>query len=228
MDQTSSTVPDTTVDTTGLTYTSGAWPTASGTSTSGPSMAAGNGGTTGTYTVKIDTTGPTAISGLASSTHPSQTNWYSNNTPAFSWSASTDAGSGMAGYSYVMDQSAGTVPDTTVETTGLTYTSTARADGVWYFHVRAVDSRRQRRRHQHLHGQYRHQRRRRWEGDNAPAVWQPSGTTVTVAATDNASGVAGVQYRKGTSGSWLSATMIDSTHAPDSPSLLLPITQTTA
>ena len=50
----------------------------------------GTASATGTCTVKIDTTAPSAISGLTSSTHPSQTTWYGNNTPAFSWSASTD------------------------------------------------------------------------------------------------------------------------------------------
>ena len=106
LDQSAGTTPDTTVDTTGTNYTSSAL--ADGTWYFHITAVdnAGNAGTTSTYAVKIDTTAPSAISGLASSTHPSQTTWYSNNTPAFSWGTSTDAGSGVAGYSYVLDQSA--------------------------------------------------------------------------------------------------------------------------
>ncbi len=101
---------------------------------------AGSGGLTATYTINIDTTPPSAISGLASSTDPSQSSWYANATPAFSWNAATDATSGLAGYSYVLDQSAGTVPAATVNTTATSYTSAALADGTWYFHVRAIDN----------------------------------------------------------------------------------------
>jgi hypothetical protein len=93
-----------------------------------------------TCTVKIDSTAPSAISGLASTTHLVQSTWYANNTPALGWSAASDTLSGLAGYSYVVDQSAATVPDTSIETTGLSYVSGARADGVWYFHIRAVDA----------------------------------------------------------------------------------------
>ena len=103
--------------------------------------ALGAGGATSQRTVKIDTTAPGAISDLASSTHPVQTTWYANNLPAFSWSAATDASSGVAGYSYVLDQVSGTTPDLTSEGAGLSkaYT-TPVADGVWYFHVRAIDN----------------------------------------------------------------------------------------
>ncbi len=90
--------------------------------------------------MNIDTTPPSAISGLASATDPSQSSWYANATPAFSWNAATDATSGLAGYSYVLDQSAGTVPAATVNTTATSYTSAALADGTWYFHVRAIDN----------------------------------------------------------------------------------------
>ena len=62
--------------------------------------------------------------------------------PPSRWSAASDAApsSVVAGYSYVLDQAADTTPDNSVEATGTSYTSGARADGIWYFHVRAVDT----------------------------------------------------------------------------------------
>ena len=89
--------------------------------------------------MNIDSAAPSAISGLASSTHPTQTAWYANNTPAFSWSAASDATSGLAGYSYVLDQTSGTIPSTTVNTTATAVSFPSHADGTWYFHLRAVD-----------------------------------------------------------------------------------------
>jgi len=52
---------------------------------------------------------PGDVTGLASSTHPSETTWYSNSDPSFSW----DPMLGIVGYSYEFDQTAGTVPDPT-------------------------------------------------------------------------------------------------------------------
>jgi len=84
----------------------------------------------------IDTTAPT-ISTLTSSTHPSESTWYSNDDPAFSWSASDT--SGITGYSYILDQTASTTPDNTSEGTGTTTSYTDKANGTWYFHIRAKD-----------------------------------------------------------------------------------------
>lgn len=66
--------------------------------------------------------------------------WSSDNTVYVSWSGASDSGgSGLWGYSYVWDNAGGTVPDATIETTGTSMTSSALADGTWYFHVRSVD-----------------------------------------------------------------------------------------
>ena len=60
----------------------------------------------------------------------------------FEWSPSTDPvpGSGMAGYSYVLDAIPNTIPDPTpnlgLETSGTFYVP---YDGGYYFHIRAVD-----------------------------------------------------------------------------------------
>jgi len=140
IDHATDTVPDTAVDTSGTTASfsgkaDGVWyfhvRTVDG---------AGNGGATSTRIVRIDTGPPEAITGLASSTHPVESSWYADSDPAFSWEAGTDDGSGVAGYSYVLDHSSGTVPDMSTETAGTTTSFAGKADGVWYFHVRAVDN----------------------------------------------------------------------------------------
>ena len=91
----------------------------------------------------VATTSPT-VDSLTSSTHPIQTNWYSNNLPSFSWTGSGGS-SGLAGYYYLLDQTA-TQTNTYVQTNGTlttdtsyTYT-TAKADGIWYFHLIAKDN----------------------------------------------------------------------------------------
>ena len=86
------------------------------------------------YRVRIDDTAA-AAPGVSSSTHPEQSAWYAADDVTLSWSASDT--SGIDGYSWVLDQVSGTVPDTTSEGTSTTVDYTDLADGVWYFHVRA-------------------------------------------------------------------------------------------
>ncbi len=103
---------------------------------------AGNWGATKHYTLRIDDVAPTTPV-ISSSTHPSQTTWYADNDPSFTWTASSDPLSGVAGYSYVIDQVSNTTPDTTIDTTGTSksYTDVGNGgSGVFYFHVRAKDN----------------------------------------------------------------------------------------
>ena len=90
--------------------------------------------------VRIDGSSPSAIPLLTSPTHPVQWNGYVNDSPSFVWSAATDVISGVAGYSFVLDQVADTTPDTTVEELGTNAAFVGKAAGTWYFHVRAVDN----------------------------------------------------------------------------------------
>jgi len=63
--------------------------------------------------------------------------WSSDNTIYITWSGSSDAHSGIHGYSFVWDTSTTTIPDTTVDTTGTSTASSALPSGnSWYFHVR--------------------------------------------------------------------------------------------
>lgn len=109
--------------------------TSGGTYTVTPATTGGNtGGNTSSSTTA--TTYGTPSPTISSATHPDQNAWYKNNSPAFSWNKA----GGITGFSYVFDQSAGTTPNTTVDTsdTGISFQN--QADGVWYLHIRANGS----------------------------------------------------------------------------------------
>ena len=80
---------------------------------------------------------PTAV--ISSLTHPNQEFWYSNNAPVFQWETLSVL-SGIAGYSYVLDNSPTALPDENIETTGNSISFNDLADGTWYFHIRAKDN----------------------------------------------------------------------------------------
>ena len=137
LDGSSGTTPDTTLDTTSSSYTASGL--ADGTHYF--HVRARNGSqlwsAAGHRAVKIDGTAPAAPS-VSSSTHPVATSDYPSNDPVLSWTAPSDL-SGIAGYSYVLDQSTSTTPDMTSEGTATSKAYQDRPDGTYYFHVRAVD-----------------------------------------------------------------------------------------
>ena len=78
---------------------------------------------------------------VISSTHPNQYQWYTNALPEFNWSVPIDV-NGINGYYYILDHNSGTVPTTTTgtyTTTNSTKVLTALSEGIWYFHLVAVD-----------------------------------------------------------------------------------------
>ena len=87
----------------------------------------------------ISVTAPTILSSTIAINAPSCTT-----TEAITWSASSVTGSSsLAGYSFVWDHQAGTVPDNTVDTTdaGLTTSFTQTlTPGTWFFHIKALDT----------------------------------------------------------------------------------------
>jgi len=85
----------------------------------------------------VDATLPAAPT-VTSSSHPVSGGWYPSSNLAFAWSATSE--SGIAGYSYVLDQVSATVPDTTSEGTATSVSYPGKADGLWYFHVRALNN----------------------------------------------------------------------------------------
>jgi len=74
---------------------------------------------------------------ISSSTH-TENAWSDNDDPRFTWTEPTDI-SGINGYSYVLDNSSSTIPDTTSEGSSTSENYYNKVDGTWYFHVRAMD-----------------------------------------------------------------------------------------
>ena len=71
---------------------------------------------------------------IYSDTHPIQSEWSNNNSPAFYW----DPVAGASGYSVVLDTIPTTVPDSVVNTTETVQGYENLKDGLWYFHSKAL------------------------------------------------------------------------------------------
>lgn len=89
------------------------------------------------YEFTVDAVGPNAPA-ISSTSHPNNTVTYADNSPTFTWSAADV--SGINGYSWVLDQSSTTIPDTVSEGTGTSLSRTGLKDGSWWLHVRARNS----------------------------------------------------------------------------------------
>lgn len=83
------------------------------------------------YELKVP---PPAGPEVMSPTHGDHNQWYNNNQIQFTWTAIE----GAVGYSYVFDQNSKTIPDEKVTTISTSTGVKATADGVWYFHLRAL------------------------------------------------------------------------------------------
>ncbi|HEX2051789.1 MAG TPA: VWA domain-containing protein [Actinomycetota bacterium] len=104
----------------------------------------------GTHVVTIDPTGaaighaevdlyagvdpPT----IRSSSHPTQTEWYSKSQLDASWTP--PSGTTLSGYAVVLDRSRKTIPGAGVTQAGTTFTRAGLADGTWWLHVRSIDA----------------------------------------------------------------------------------------
>lgn len=71
---------------------------------------------------------------IYSETHPSQSEWYNNNSPIISW----DTLPGAEGYSVVLDTYPATIPSNEVTNTETSEVYRNLGDGLWYFHVKAL------------------------------------------------------------------------------------------
>jgi len=63
---------------------------------------------------------------------------FTNNDPQFTIQTNFDP-SGIAGYSFILDQTSDTIPDTIIDSTTGSVSYTDIADGLWYFHARVQD-----------------------------------------------------------------------------------------
>jgi len=97
-----------------------------------------NWGSAGHYRARIDATAPPAPS-VSSSTHPVQGVCYPSDWAYFSWNRPDDL-SGTAGFSYLLDQSPSTIPDSSSEGNVVSESFLGLANGNHYFHIRTVDS----------------------------------------------------------------------------------------
>ena len=86
----------------------------------------------------LDNTAPTAVTGLTSTSHLTSGD-SPDGTVDLVWNASSDNYSGIGGYSVRVSTASGWVPDTTIETTTDSWTSSDLAPGTYWFTVRAVD-----------------------------------------------------------------------------------------
>lgn len=67
-----------------------------------------------------------------SPTHPEQGKWYRDPNPIMKWSAAPNS----EGFSYIIDHSPTTIPDTAIDTRNSEATFSNLESGIWYFHVR--------------------------------------------------------------------------------------------
>ena len=70
---------------------------------------------------------------IYSETHPFQDSWYNNNSPVLAW----DRDPGVDGFSYILDNKPGTVPDNVEEKKDTATSFENLTDGLWYFHIKA-------------------------------------------------------------------------------------------
>jgi large repetitive protein len=92
----------------------------------------------------IDATAPTGPFNLASSTHVPGEPAIPDNIISVSWDSAIDSGdavSGLAGYSYVFNQSPDAGPNVLLNLSAgaTTVDSEVLIDGLWYFHIRPID-----------------------------------------------------------------------------------------
>jgi hypothetical protein len=96
------------------------------------------------FTVNINSTPPP----IASSSHPSQTTWYMNSSPYFTWTV-PDADADVTNFYWVFDPYASTIPDTTANKIPMDLTTPQNSkqlllpnqgNGVWFLHVIAQDT----------------------------------------------------------------------------------------
>jgi hypothetical protein len=87
--------------------------------------------------IVLDTT-PDAIADLTSPTHPDNQRWYADNSVSFRWSVPASTAP-IVGYSFVLDSNENTIPPENVNLID-NFIFFSLPDGVWYFHVRAVDA----------------------------------------------------------------------------------------
>lgn len=138
---------------------------------------------------------------VASSTHPDQDLWYQSRSATLSFSASAEAG--VAGYSYTLDATPTTTPDTVSDTTGSSTSYLGLGDGTWWFHVRAIDTEAQPGPASHFRLQV--DDTNPVTGDNGEGVYLLS-ASITLDPYDATSGIASTYWRLDGAPDWNTGT----------------------
>jgi len=99
---------------------------------------AGNIGNWGSHDFQIDATPPLAPI-VSSPTHPDEEAFYPDNNLILEWAVPSDL-SGIAGYSYILDNSPSTISDENINTTANSKFYTEVSSGTWYFHIKGKDN----------------------------------------------------------------------------------------
>ncbi len=141
VDQSSSTVPPAAANATGIHYTTGSLADGNWYAHLRGRDGAGNWSTTTRHFGPwgIDTTPPSNPYFLHSTDHAKQV-WSNDVLIDMFWNGAADAGSGVHGYSYVMDTSPETLPDTIKDTAANTVTMSRTTGNSYYFHLRTGDA----------------------------------------------------------------------------------------
>ena len=137
LDQTPSTVPDTTAEGTATSLSYSGLPDGLSYLHVRAQNNANIWGPAAHFTLRVDTTAPGTVGGLSTDHTPGLLS--TNATINASWDTATDATCGIAGYSYAFTPSSTSLADTTADTTGTSVSSGTLPDGTWWLHVRAID-----------------------------------------------------------------------------------------
>jgi hypothetical protein len=71
---------------------------------------------------------------IYSETHPLEDTWYNSDYAVISWERDQQ----VSGFSYILDDKPGTIPDNNVDTEGTSKVFDKLEDGLWYFHIKAI------------------------------------------------------------------------------------------
>ena len=106
--------------------------TVSGASLKNAGAVVGSSSGSASFTIQKAPDLPGAVN-VSSSTHPDQNTAYEATTIALSW----DKAAGVDGFSYLLDQAAGTAPSSKITDTNVSASYANQAIGTYYFHIKA-------------------------------------------------------------------------------------------
>ncbi|MDR3687007.1 MAG: hypothetical protein P4L93_08650 [Coriobacteriia bacterium] len=151
--------------------------------------------TTATQSVTVTDTTPPTLSTLTCPTHTAGV-WSKTSAITMNWTTATDVCSGLNGYSVSWSQNATAMPDTTLDASSSTNTtSTTLSDGSWYFNLRTVDKAGNWSATAVSFGPIRIDTVKPTTTSNAPSSWASATVSVVLTASDPSGPVAYTRYK---------------------------------